>query len=156
MCFPVLRSLLTGHFLSEIFPTTFMRIATTHQHPLSPSSLYFPVAFISPDTCFAYNLFIIYLLPRRTDYFHSCSLVYLQSMEECPTHYRPSNVSINALARGGISHIHRISMSALLGHCMTCEKWLFLFSFTLATSGISELLLLDLLWSLRINKASAR
>lgn len=111
MCFPVLRSLLTGHFLSEIFPTTFMRIATTHQRPLSPSSLYFPVAFISPDTCFAYNLFIIYLLPRRTDYFHSCSLVYLQSMEECLTHYRPSNVSMNIIKMPYLSFCY----STLLG-----------------------------------------
>lgn len=45
-------------------------------------------------------------------------------------------------------------MSALPGPCMTGEQWLFLFS-TLATSDMSELLLLDLLWSLRINKASA-
>lgn len=54
-----------------------------------------------------------------------------------------STWSIRALAGAGVSQILRIALSALLGPCLTGDKWLFFSSsFTLTTPDMSELLLL--------------
>lgn len=54
-----------------------------------------------------------------------------------------STWSIKALAGAGVSQILGIALSALLGPCLTVDKWLFFSSsFTLAPPDLSELLLL--------------